>query len=85
MQSLQSVVVMRHGCSLAPQLAAATHPLTRNHTHQLLNGNAQAADQIVVMRDGSVVEVGSHAELSGRAGSAYNELMRAQELILASV
>lgn len=45
----------------------------------------QAADQIVVMASGRVVEVGTHAELSSRPGSAYDELMRAQELILASV
>jgi len=45
----------------------------------------QSADQIVVMARGSVVEVGSHAELSARSDSAYLELMKAQELILASV
>lgn len=45
----------------------------------------QAADQIVVMAGGRVMELGTHAELSARPGSAYGELMRAQELILASV
>ncbi|GFH21402.1 uncharacterized protein HaLaN_18703 [Haematococcus lacustris] len=45
----------------------------------------QTADQIVVMADGRAVEVGTHLELSAKQGSRYNELMKAQELILASV
>lgn len=47
--------------------------------------HAQSADQIVVMANGAVVEVGTHAELSTKLNSSYLELMAAQELILASV
>ncbi len=44
----------------------------------------QAADQIVVMRNGQVAEVGTHDELVARPGSHYNELMSVQNLTMAS-
>ncbi|KXZ54890.1 hypothetical protein GPECTOR_4g962 [Gonium pectorale] len=44
----------------------------------------QAADQIVVMRNGRVVEVGSHESLLAKLGSHYAELMSVQNLSMAS-
>ncbi|GFR53209.1 hypothetical protein Agub_g15916 [Astrephomene gubernaculifera] len=44
----------------------------------------QAADQIVVMRNGRVAEVGTHQSLLATHGSHYAELMSVQNLTMAS-
>lgn len=44
----------------------------------------QSADQIVVMRNGQIAEVGTHEELSERSDSFYRELMSVANLSLAS-
>lgn len=44
----------------------------------------QSADQIVVMRNGGIAEVGTHEELSEKEGSHYRELMSVTNLSLAS-
>ncbi|GLC41551.1 hypothetical protein PLESTB_000702900 [Pleodorina starrii] len=44
----------------------------------------QAADQIVVMRNGRVAESGTHDQLIQRPGSHYSELMSVQNLSMAS-
>jgi len=45
-------------------------------THNL--HNITTADKIVVLKDGAIVEIGTHAELSGKNG-AYSELLSKQE------
>lgn len=54
------------------------------YTQFIVTPRPQAADQIVVMRNGQVAEVGTHDELVARPGSHYNELMSVQNLTMAS-
>eukprot|EP00798_Chlamydomonas_sp_ICE-L_P020428 gene20428-27216_t len=75
-------------------LDAVSEKLVQQAIQRLVNGRTvlviahrlstvMNADQIVVMANGKVADVGSHEELSERS-TIYNDLMNFQELILAS-